>query len=96
MLVMSSSFHIKFNELYWNFNTNPSMTTIDSDLVVISYGDRQLYIEPWWRVEGAVGSSGTTPLSIPQGITVSIYRKYQRGDSTELYARLTEVVLPYK
>ena len=48
------------------------MTTTDSDLNVISRGERQSYIEPWWRVEGATGASGTTPLSIPKGITIRI------------------------
>ena len=48
MLVMSSSLHIEFNELYWSVFISNGLITTDPDLDVISCGRRQLYIEPWW------------------------------------------------
>ena len=70
MLVMSSSLHIEFNELYRSIFISNLLISTDPDLNVISCGRRQLYIEPWWRVEGATGASGATSLSIPQGVTI--------------------------
>ena len=62
--------HIEFHELYRRvFISNPFITA-DPDLNVISWGGRQFYIESWWWVEGATGARGTTPLSIPQGVTI--------------------------
>ena len=69
-MVALNSLHIEFYELYWRiFSLNPIIRT-DSHFDVISCGGRQLYIEPWWRVEGATSASGTTPLSVPQGLAV--------------------------
>ena len=88
---MSSLLHI---EVYWSiFISNPFITTAP-DFNVISCQGRQLYTEPRWWVEGATGASGTTPLSIPQGITITI-------ENTCIiviyhYARLAEVVTTHK
>ena len=85
------SLHVEFQELYWRiFSSN---ITADPDLNVISCGGRQLYVEPWWWIEGATGACGTTALSIPQGITI-----WPKSISTipPSYAWLTEVVLSHK
>ena len=90
---MFSSFHIEFHELYRRiFVINPTITT-DSDRNVISRGGRQCHVEPRWWVEGATGVSGTTPLSIPQGVTVCIEKAI--GEAI-IYACLTKVVLAHK
>ena len=69
-MVALISLHIEFYELYWRiFSLNPIIRT-DSHFDVISCGGRQLYIEPGWWVEGATSASGTTPLSVPQGVTI--------------------------
>ena len=92
--VTSSSFHKEFHELYWRiFTLNPIITT-DPHLNVISCGERQSYIEPRWWVEGTTRASGTTPLSVPQGITIWI--ENTRGAKIMSYAWLTEVVLANK
>ena len=90
---MSSSFDIEFYELYWSiFIPNPLIAT-DPDLDVISCGGRQSYIDPWWRVEGATVAIGTTPLSIPQGVTA-----WPESKTTPIlsYACLTEKVFAHK
>ena len=46
------------------------MLPTDPDLNVVSGGKGQLYVEPWWLVEGTTGASGTTPLSVPQEVTI--------------------------
>ena len=51
------------------------------------------YIKPWWWVEGATGASGTTSLSIPQGVT--IWKEHKLTISLS-YAWFTEVVLAHK
>ena len=62
--------HIEFHELYrCVFISNPLITT-DPDLNVIGCGRMQFYIEPWWWVDGATHARGTTPLSIPQRVTI--------------------------
>ena len=49
-LVMSSSLHIEFQELYWSIFIVVSLITTNPYLNVISGGRGQLYIEPyaWW------------------------------------------------
>ena len=93
-LRMSSLLHIEFHELYWSiFISNPFITKAP-DFNVISCQGRQLYIEPRWWVEGATGASRTTPLSIPQGITVWI-----ENTCTIViyyYAQLAQVVTTHK
>ena len=91
---MSSSFHIELNELYRSIFISNSSITTDPNLNVISCGRRQCYVEPWWWVEGTTGASGTTPLSIPQRVTI-----WPESKSTSIplsYAWLTEVVLAHK
>ena len=91
---MSSSFHIEFHELYWNIFTSSTSRSTDPDLNVISCGGGKCYIEPWWWVEGATGASGTTPLFIPQGVT--IWPEDATPTSVSSYTCLTEVVLAHK
>ena len=91
--VMSSSLHVELYELYRSiFISNPIIPT-DPDLDIISCVGRQCHIEPRWWVEGATGVSGTTPLSIPQGVTVCVEKAI--GES-KIYACLTKVVLAHK
>ena len=80
--------------MYWWINIYDAVLTTDSDLNVVSGWGGQLYIEPRWWVEGATGASGTTPLSIPQGVT--IWPENTRAAIPPSYARLTEIVLPHK
>ena len=69
-MVALSSLHIEFYELYWRIFSLNSIIRTDSHFDVMSCGGRQLYIEPWWQIEGATSASGTTPLSVPQGVTI--------------------------
>ena len=64
-------------KLYWciiKLSLNTLLPT-DPDL---SCGWRQCYIEPWWWVEGATVTGGTTPLSIPQGVDHHLAREHQK------------------
>ena len=66
--IMPSSLHIEFYKLYRSIYTTNAVLTADPDLNVIIWRWRQRYIEPRWWVEGTTRASGTTPLSVPQGI----------------------------
>ena len=90
---MSYSFYIKFYKLYWRIFICIPFIATDPDLDVISCGGRQCYIEPRWCIEGATGASGTTPLPIPQGVTIW---KENISVIPLSNACLTEVVLAHK
>ena len=93
---ISTSLHVEFHELYWSiFIITPTSHT-DSDLNLISCGGRQCYIEPWWWVEGAARASRTTPLSIPQRITVWKENTLVIITSPSSSACFTEIVLTHK
>ena len=79
--------------MYWWINIYIAVLTTDSDFNAVSCGGRQSYVEPWWWVEGATVASGTTPLTVPQGITIRIEKTI--GEAV-IYACFTEVVLAHK
>ena len=92
---MSSSFYIKFNDLYRSIFIYNCFISTDPNLNVISCGRRQLYIEPRWWVEGATGASETTTPSIPQRVTTWIESTICLMTVLR-YACLKEVVLAHK
>ena len=93
--ILFCSLYIQLYHLYWRIFISKICPITDPDLDVIGCRRRQLYIEPRWWVEGATGASGTTPLSIPQGVTVWPESSNNAAIPTS-YAWLTEVALTYK
>ena len=95
---MSSSLHIEFQELYWSTFIVVSLITTNPYFNVISGGRGQLYIEPWWWAEGTTGASRTTPLSIPEGVTIWVENSISTTSRPVSlnYACLAEVVLARK